>query len=154
MKWFEQWQGTTWQQRGEEYEAFKEQVAQKLLGKLFERLPQLKDALDYYELSTPLSTEFYQLNEQGEIYGLDHFVDRFNKPFLHPQTPVKNYYMTGSDVMTAGVGGALMAGVMTTCCMQGLRKSKGVISLLKNYKPKAENTSGVINDKANEEAIA
>jgi phytoene dehydrogenase-like protein len=146
MKWFEQWKGTTWQQRGEEYEAFKEQISQKLLGELFERLPQLKDALDYYELSTPLSTEFYQLNDQGEIYGLDHFVDRFNKPFLHPQTPVKNYYMTGSDIMTAGVGGALMAGLMTTCNMQGLRKSKEVMGLLKNYKSQAASTESTSED--------
>jgi all-trans-retinol 13,14-reductase len=60
--------------------------------------------------------------------------------------------MTGSDVMTAGVGGALMAGVMTTCCMQGLRKSKDVISLLKNYKPqpKATNTT----KETGEQAIA
>lgn len=131
---YEKWNGTTWQQRGDDYEAKKEALSQKLLSTLFERLPQLKDALDYYELSTPLSTQFYQLNTQGEIYGLDHYVDRFKQPFLHPQTPVKNFYMTGADVMTAGVGGALMAGLMTTCCMQGLTGAKEVIHLLKTYK--------------------
>ena len=66
------------------------------------------------------------------MLALDHFVDRFKKPFLHPDTPVKNLYMTGSDVMTAGVGGALMAGMMTSCVMQG-RKAGYVVKLLKKY---------------------
>ncbi len=139
---YQSWQGTMWQQRGEEYEAKKEALSQRLLNILFERMPQLKQALDYYELSTPLSTEFYQLNAQGEIYGLDHYVDRFKQPFLHPQTPVKNLYMTGADVMTAGVGGALMAGLMTTCCMSGLRGAKDVMHLLKTYRwDKSEETA-------------
>ena len=137
-EWFAKWKNDQWQKRGEEYEAIKENVSQRLLEKLFERMPQLRDALDYYELSTPLSTDWFQHSTYGEIYGLDHFVDRFKKPFLHPITPVKGLYMTGADVMTAGVGGALMAGLMTSCAMQG-RKASEVLSLLKNYKePTAE----------------
>ena len=75
------------------------------------------------------------------MLALDHYVDRFKKPFLHPITPVKNLFMTGSDIMTAGVGGALMAGMMTTCAMQG-RKATEVMKLLKNYQdPKTEEKS-------------
>ncbi|MEW6999172.1 phytoene desaturase family protein [Colwelliaceae bacterium BS250] len=130
---FESWRDTTWNERGDEYLAYKESLAQTLLEKLFEREPQLREALDFYELSTPLSTQFYQLNEQGEIYGLEHSVDRFKQAFLHPQTPVKNLYMTGADILTAGVGGAAMAGLMTTFRMQGLFKMGAVKALLKNH---------------------
>jgi len=133
MDWFESWNGTTWQQRGEDYEAFKEQLAQRLLEKLYQHKPKLRDALDYYELSSPLSTQFYQLNARGEIYGLNHYVNRFKQPFLHTETPVKNFYMTGADVMTAGVGGALMAGMMTSMRMLGLTKMRQIKSLLMNY---------------------
>ena len=132
--WFEQWKDKTWGQRGADYEALKESFSRRLLEILFQRMPQLRDALDYYELSSPLSTDWFQDANKGEIYGLDHFVDRFKKPFLHPVTPVKGLYMTGADVMTAGVGGALMAGLMTTCAMQG-RKAREVLKLLKNYQP-------------------
>ncbi|WNC70558.1 NAD(P)/FAD-dependent oxidoreductase [Thalassotalea psychrophila] len=131
--WFEQWKETQWNKRGDEYLAYKEVLSQKLLHKLFEREPQLRDKLDYYELSTPLSTQFYQRNVEGEIYGLDHKVERFNKSFLHPQTPINNLFLTGADIMTAGVGGALMGGVMTTMRMQGLRKMSQVTALFKNY---------------------
>jgi all-trans-retinol 13,14-reductase len=131
--WFEPWKDKTWGQRGADYEALKESFSRRLLEILFQRMPQLRDALDYYELSSPLSTDWFQDANKGEIYGLDHFVDRFKKPFLHPVTPVKGLYMTGADVMTAGVGGALMAGLMTTCAMQG-RKAREVLKLLKNYR--------------------
>ena len=138
---YEAWNGTTWNQRGEDYEAKKDQLAKDMMEVLFKRLPQLRDSLDYYELSTPLSTQFYQLNQQGEIYGLDHFVERFKQPFLHPQTPVKNLYMTGADIMTAGVGGGLMGGVMSTMCFLGLKNGKKVMELFKNYKEPVEELS-------------
>ncbi len=139
MDWFKQWEGTQWQQRGEDYDAFKEKLSTRLLDKLFERHPQLRDKLDYFELSTPLSTNWYQKNSGGEMLALDHFVERFKQSCLHPQTPVKNLYMTGSDVMTAGVGGALMGGVMSTMSLLGLKKGKQVMGLFKNYQePKVE----------------
>ncbi|ROS01731.1 all-trans-retinol 13,14-reductase [Sinobacterium caligoides] len=134
IDWFKAWDGTTWQQRGEDYEQYKQQQGERLMEVLFQRMPQLRDAIDYYEVSTPLSTQFYQLNKEGEIYGLDHFVERFGQSCLHPQTKLKNFYMTGSDVMTAGVGGALMGGLFTTMSMHGLRGSKIVKQLLKDYK--------------------
>ncbi|MGH1374210.1 MAG: phytoene desaturase family protein [Cellvibrionaceae bacterium] len=134
MDWFERWNGTTWQQRGDDYESYKNALAKRLLDKLFEHKPQLREALDYYELSSPLSTQFYQLNARGEIYGLNHFVDRFKQPFLHTQTPIKNLYMTGADMMTAGVGGALMAGMMTSMRMLGITKMGQIKTLLMNYK--------------------
>jgi all-trans-retinol 13,14-reductase len=133
MEWFKEWEGTEWQKRGEDYEAFKAQFAERLMEKLFERHPQLRDKLDYFEMSTPLSTNWYQKNSGGEMLALDHFVERFKQSCLHPQTPVKNLYLTGSDVMTAGIGGALMGGVMSTMTLLGLRKGKQVMNLFKNY---------------------
>lgn len=140
MEWFSQWDGTQWQKRGDDYEALKAQFSERLMEKLYERHPQLRDKLEYFELSTPLSTNWYQKTSAGEMLALDHFVDRFKQPFLHPITPVKNLYMTGSDVMTAGVGGAMMAGVMTTSAMLG-RKAGEVMKLLKNYQQPSPQTT-------------
>lgn len=127
---FERWQGSTWQQRGGDYERYKEELSLQLLEVLFRHRPQLRAALDYYELSSPLTNQYYQGGERGEIYGLDHSVARFRQSFLHPQLPVKNLYMTGVDVMTAGVGGGLMGGMLTTMRMLGLRNMGKVKALL------------------------
>lgn len=135
-EWFKQWQGSTWNKRGEDYDQLKEMFLQRMLDTLFKYMPQLKDHLDFAELSTPLSTQWFQWNNRGEILGLDHTVERFQQNWIHPQTKIKNFYLTGSDVVTAGVGGALMGGVMTTSAMLGLQGRK-VMDLIKSWKPAA-----------------
>ena len=127
---FNQWAGTTWNQRGEDYEAVKAQLSERILDALYHHVPQLRGKLDYSELSTPLSTIWFQNNTYGEIYGLDHTVDRFKQDWLRPQTPIKGLYLTGQDILTAGVTGALMSGLLTTVVMQGLSAHK-VLKLLK-----------------------
>ncbi|MFP5306625.1 MAG: phytoene desaturase family protein, partial [Gammaproteobacteria bacterium] len=133
--WFERWRGTTWNQRGADYDAYKEQLTQRLLAELYRQMPQLEGALDYCELATPLSTEWFHLYDRGEIYGLDHDLQRFRQRWLHPVTPVKGLYLTGQDVVTAGVGGALIAGVMTTAAILGLTGQRRLWRLLKAWKP-------------------
>lgn len=111
--WFERWQDTHWKDRGEEYEAFKHQLAQQMLERLFEQLPQLRGKVDRYELSTPLTTRHFCNYAQGEIYGIAHSPERFRQRFLRPATPIRGLYLTGQDIVSCGVGGALMAGVLT-----------------------------------------
>ena len=119
--WFRRWEGTQWQKRGADYEALKSRLADQLLEALFKQMPHLRAALDFHELSTPLSTQWFQSNQQGEIYGLDHGLQRFDPGGVHPATRIKGLYLTGADVVTAGVGGALMGGVMTCCALLGWR---------------------------------
>ena len=107
------WEGSRWKKRGEEYEAFKEKIAERLLEALYKLEPQVKDAIDFYELSTPITTKHFVNYEKGEIYGLDHSPERFEQKFLRPHTPIKNFYLTGQDIVTAGIGAALFAGLIT-----------------------------------------
>jgi all-trans-retinol 13,14-reductase len=130
LKQFEPWLGSQWSKRGDDYDALKKQIAERLLDVLYKHRPQLREALDFYELSTPLSTQWFQWNDVGEIYGLDHTPKRFEQPQLHTETPIKGLYLTGADVVTAGVGGALMGGVMAAARMMGWRGYK-VMGLLK-----------------------
>ncbi len=134
-QWFEQWKGSTWGKRGEDYEAFKAKLTEQLLETLYRFQPQLREHLDFCELGTPLSTEWFQWNEQGEIYGIEHTVQRFDQHWIHSQTPIRGLYLTGADTVTAGVGGALVAGVLTASCMLGWRGYK-VGQILKNWRGK------------------
>jgi all-trans-retinol 13,14-reductase len=38
---------------------------------------------------------------------------------LNARTPIKNFYLTGQDIVSAGVGGAMFSGVVTASAMQG-----------------------------------
>ncbi len=111
------WEGTKWMKRGQTYEEYKEKLAQRLLAELYRLEPQVKGKVDYYELSTPLTTKHFVNYDRGEIYGLDHSPDRFKNKFLRPHTGIQNFYLTGQDIVTAGVGAALFSGLLTASAM-------------------------------------
>jgi all-trans-retinol 13,14-reductase len=124
---FAPWEGSRWMKRGDDYKEFKEQIAQRLLAELYKQQPQLVGKVEYYELSTPLTTQHFINYEKGEIYGLDHTPSRFRQKFLKPRTPIKNFYLTGQDIVTAGVGAALFSGVLTASAMTGVDVMKKVM---------------------------
>lgn len=111
-EWFEKWEDQDWKKRDDDYEALKEQLAKQLLEELFRVLPHLRGKVDYYELSTPLSTSRFMNHSKGEIYGLAHTPERFRQQFLKPYTPVKGLFLTGQDIVIASIGGGLMGGVL------------------------------------------
>ena len=120
-EWFAEWQDKPWGNRGDDYNALKEALSQRLLTYLFEKLPHLKDKIDFYELSTTLSTDFFCRYEEGEIYGLQHDPKRFEQQWLKPKTEIKGLYLTGQDVLSCGVVGAMMAGLITAIQLGGLK---------------------------------
>jgi all-trans-retinol 13,14-reductase len=123
FEWFEKWQGTTWGKRGDDYDTFKTQLGERLMQHLYEKLPELNGKVDYYEVSTPLSTDHFCAYRFGELYGLDHDPVRLQQTWLGPRTRFKGLWLTGQDVLTCGVTGAMMAGLMTTSAIIGSRKS-------------------------------
>jgi all-trans-retinol 13,14-reductase len=135
FEWFQEWEQTRWKKRGEDYDTLKEYFAQRLLKFLYKQLPQLEGKIDFYELSTPITTKHFCNYIQGEIYGLDHHPDRFAKDFLKPSTPVKNLFLTGQDIVTVGIGGALMSGVLTA---SAITKTNFINEIVKEEKSKQE----------------
>jgi all-trans-retinol 13,14-reductase len=121
FEWYEAWADKPWGKRGEDYEAAKEAYAQRLFARLYEHFPQLKGKVDYYELSTPLSTDYFCRYSEGEIYGLNHTPERFEQDWLKPKTRIPGLYLTGQDVMTCGVAGAMIGGLLTTIAVSGFK---------------------------------
>lgn len=115
--WFRRWEDTAWGHRGEDYDALKARLQQRLLTALLSQCPQIEGHVSHVELSTPLSTRHFTNHTDGAIYGLAHTPERFADRALQPRTPVPGLYLTGSDVCTAGVMGATMGGVLTASCV-------------------------------------
>lgn len=120
--WFAAWDDTTWGKRGEDYEAFKAALGERLMEHLYEKLPQLRGRVDYYEVSTPQSTNWFSGYQQGELYGLEHTADRLKQDWLGPRTRIPGLWLTGQDTLTCGVTGAMMAGMLTTMAIVGMRR--------------------------------
>jgi len=120
-EWFSSWEDKTWQKRGEDYESIKDRFTVRLLEVLGRQVPQIAGKIGYHELSTPLSTRHFAAYESGEIYGLEHTPARFKAKGLRPKTPVPGLWITGQDVCTAGIAGALYGAVL--CASGILRKN-------------------------------
>ncbi len=128
-EWFERWQGSRWKHRDAEYEALKQRLADRMLEALYTQLPQLRGKVALAEISTPLTTQHFAGYTRGELYGLDHTPQRLRQGFLKPATPIPGLYLTGQDIVTCGVAGAMFGGVLTASTLMrgplasGLAKS-------------------------------
>ena len=93
-----------------------------LLDILKREFPLLQNHIEYVDLGTPLSNDFYLGSTRGEVYGLDHSVSRFQDFgwLLRPSQPIKGLYLTGQDVASAGIGGALVGGVLCAIAIKPL----------------------------------
>lgn len=117
--WFAPWAGSAWKKRGDDYEALKRRLTEQLLEKLYAHVPQVRGKIDHAELSTPLTTEHFANHPHGMIYGLAPTPARFQERWLRPQTSLPNLYLTGADICTMGVAGALFGGLLTASAIAG-----------------------------------
>ena len=106
--------------RGAEYDALKAGFTERLLEVLYKEKPQLRGKVAHAELSTPLTTRHFAGHPHGELYGLDHTPSRYRVQ-LRAQTPIAGLYLTGADLVSAGVAGGLVGGVMTSAAILGMR---------------------------------
>lgn len=116
---FAAWEGTRWKRRGAEYDALKERLAERLRAELERQVPQVKGNIAHAELSTPLTTRHFMNYGQGEIYGVAATPARYLARGLGARTPIRGLYLTGQDVTTLGVAGALFGGVVAASAATG-----------------------------------
>jgi all-trans-retinol 13,14-reductase len=117
--WFRPWEKTRWKHRGAAHDAFKQELSERLLEKLYEHVPQTRGRVKHAELGTPLSTQHFANHPQGEAYGLAHTPERFLQRALRPQTAIRSLYLTGVDIALCGIGGALASGYLTASAALG-----------------------------------
>lgn len=130
---WKQWASEPWLNRGESYEERKREIAEHAIDLIEQRLPGFRDLVDYYEVSTPLSVETCAGHSGGAIYGLPATPKRFERGGFHAQTSIENLLMTGSDVGTFGIVGAMMSGVMTSSWAVGYLGLPIVMRSIKRY---------------------
>ena len=111
---FRRWENTSWKKRGAEYDELKASLSERLLDTIYKHAPATRGQVEVAELSTPLSTRNFSAHPDGAIYGLSHDARRYEQRWLRPQTPIQGLYLSGADVVSAGVVGAMMGGLICT----------------------------------------
>jgi hypothetical protein len=65
--------------------------------------------------------------ERGELYGLDHDPQRMRQRWLRPKSRVPGLWLTGQDIMSCGVSGAMMGGLASATAVAGARRMMPVM---------------------------
>ncbi len=143
--WFERWRDTPWHKRGADYEALKQRLTDRLLEVLVRECPSVASKIDHAELSSPLSTRHFANHPHGEIYGLSHTPARFAARHLRTHTPIKNLMLTGADICTAGIAGALLGGAITAAA---ITRKNLIGAVLRNERTTARSSTSHLYDAA------
>jgi all-trans-retinol 13,14-reductase len=98
--------------RPEDYQAFKDWVADRLLAQFLRHFPALRPMVRFHELSTPVTQYRYVRSPEGAMYGVELTAGRLTSPALHVRTPLPGLLLAGQDVTCPGVPAAFMGGFM------------------------------------------
>ena len=110
----ERWKGTRVGRRGDDYEAFKREKAERLITAVEQEFPGLRDKLEDYYTSTPLTYQDYTGTEGGSMYGIAKDVSLGAACRVPHRTKVPNLLQTGQNINSHGILGVIV-GTIVTC---------------------------------------
>ena len=100
------------------YAAFKDWVAERLLGQFQRHFPTLAPMVRFHEAATPLTQKRFVRAVGGAMYGIEMSVERQGSDALRLRTPVPGLLLAGQDVIGPGVQAAFMGGLMAAATVE------------------------------------
>lgn len=108
---FDKWREQPCMKRDEEYQKLKGELAEALITLADEKLPGLKDLIEYNEVGTPLTLEHFSAKRNGAMYGIKTTPSFFPHKVYPVKSEIKGLYQAGTDVCAPGFVAAMMGGV-------------------------------------------
>ena len=112
--WFGEWKDQKCMKRDDQYQAKKKAFEKVLLRGMYKNYPKTEGKVQFVDMSTPLTNMHYLASPDGCSYGFQGSAKRFNCDALKPRSPIPGLWMSGQDVTSFGIAGAIMGGVL--CC--------------------------------------
>ena len=107
------WQGTRVGRRGADYEQFKRERAERLIDLLSRDIPEVKDTIECYYTSTPLTYLDYTGTQAGSMYGVAKDINQGAASRVHHRTKIPNLLLTGQNINSHGMLGVLVGSIVT-----------------------------------------
>ena len=107
------------QDRGAEYDAFKERKTEQLLNRVEEKFPGLRNSILHTYTSTPLTFRDYIGNEDGNLYGTTKDYRNPVGTLISPKTRIPNLFLTGQYLNLHGILGTAISGLITAIALTG-----------------------------------
>lgn len=95
------------------YLKYKERIIYKLLNNVEKVLSDVRNHIVHVELGTPITTEHYINNTNGNVYGTEKSFWQTGPFSFNPQTEIEDLFLCGASILAHGVGGASNSGVQT-----------------------------------------
>lgn len=116
------WENSSPENRSQEYEEYKEKMAQKLLRKVDSLYPGFINSIKKYNVSTPLTFRDFNGTVDGSLYGIMKDYQSPLSTFIHPRTKVPNLLLTGQNIAFHGVFGVIIGAILTCGELIGIKK--------------------------------
>lgn len=116
------WKETKCGQRGKDYEAFKEQKAKKLIGRVEKDFPGFSRNIERHYTSTPLTYRDYTGTQDGSMYGVAKDISVGVAGRVPYKTRIPNLYLTGQNVNSHGILGVIVGSIVV--CSELLTSEK------------------------------
>jgi all-trans-retinol 13,14-reductase len=119
---YSRWAGIPPKERGQDYQEFKNDRVEKLLGAVADRYSGLRGNVEAWFVSTPLTFQDYTNTKDGSAYGI---LKDCNNPALSivsPRTKIENLYLTGQNLNIHGVLGTTIGAILTSSELTGFKE--------------------------------
>ncbi|MDR2119768.1 MAG: NAD(P)/FAD-dependent oxidoreductase [Tannerella sp.] len=123
------WNGTRTGRRGDDYEDFKRQKAERLLDELEKQMPGTRASIERYYTSTPLTYLDYTGTEKGSMYGIFRDCTEPVQTVVSQRTKVNNLLQTGQNINSHGILGVIIGAIIASGELLGVNT---IIAQIKN----------------------
>ena len=108
------WANTRTGQRGADYEEFKQRKAEQYLELLEQSFPGIRQNIEAYETSTPLTYRDYTGTTNGSTYGILHDINMPEMTRVSQRTKIPNLLLTGQNIHWHGILGVTVGAMLAS----------------------------------------
>jgi all-trans-retinol 13,14-reductase len=116
------WENTTVGKRGQDYENFKRECAEKLIDKVEQSFTGFRASIDEYWTATPLTYRDYTATPNGSMYGIVRDKNFTIETRISQRTKIPNFYFTGQNINSHGILGVIVGAIITCAEIIGIEE--------------------------------